>query len=157
MRVQLERLFRLLLVLACAALPYTAHAVDPNANLYIGHAASGRNISSTTNPEYPVDISIGGHCIAQGSTFGEIRGPFTLPAGSYLIKVERRECGQPLQCGLCFFGGSRTCCRKHIDGSHQRQQRPPTLGKSFFRGPVCGPGWTGPGNRSQHNLKQLNR
>ena len=125
MRVQLERLFRLLLVLACAALPYTAHAVDPNAYLYIGHAASGRNISSTTNPEYPVDISIGGHCIAQGSTFGEIRGPFTLPAGSYLIKASVANAANPCSAASVFSAavglaaGSTSMGLISVNNAHQ--------------------------------------
>ena len=133
MNVQLERLFRLFLVFACAAVPYSAHAADPNAYLYIAHAASGRNISSTTNPEYPVDFPIGGHCIAQGSTFGEIRGPFTLPAGELiLIKASVSNVANSLQCGLCFFGGSRTCCRKHIDGSHSASTTPTRLSGKVF-------------------------
>jgi len=105
MKVQLERLFRLFLVLACVSIPYSAHAVDPNGYLYIGHAASGRNISSTTNPEYPVDLAIGGHCIAQGMSFGEIRGPFTLPAGSYSVKVSVADAANPCSAASVFSAG----------------------------------------------------
>lgn len=95
MKVQLERMFRLLLVLACAAIPCSAHAQDPNAYLYVGHGASGRNMSSSTNPEYPVDLSIGGTCVAQGWRFGEIRGPFSLPAGAYVVKVSVANAANP--------------------------------------------------------------
>jgi len=125
MRVPLERSFRLLLVLACAALPYTAHAADPNAYLYIGHAASERNISSTTNPEYPVDISIGGHCIAQGSSFGEIRGPFTLPAGSYTVSVSVANADNPcsaasvLSAPVALAAGSTSMGLISVNSAHQ--------------------------------------
>ena len=99
MKVQLKWVACLSLVLACVAIPYSAFAADSNAYLYIAHAAIGRNISSTTNPAYPVDISIGGHCIVQGLSLGEIRGPFTEPAASYAIKVSIADslnpCGNP--------------------------------------------------------------
>jgi len=60
----------------------TSHAQDTNAYLYLVHAASGRNFSQTANPELPVDISINGTCVIKGITFGEIRGPYTAPAGT---------------------------------------------------------------------------
>jgi hypothetical protein len=60
----------------------TSHAQDTNAYLYLVHAASGRNFSQTGNPELPVDISINGTCVIKGISFGEIRGPYTAPAGT---------------------------------------------------------------------------
>lgn len=95
--MQLRRMFRLFLFPACAAVAFTAHAADTNAYLYIAHAAAGRSISTTTNPEFPVDIALGGHCIAQGVSFGEIRGPFTLPAGPYSVRVSVADAVNP--CG----------------------------------------------------------
>ena len=105
MKVRLVRLI-LFLVSACAVIPYAAHAADPNGYLYIAHAVPGRNISSTTNPEYPVDISIGGHCVVQGLTFGEIRGPYTFPAGTYSASISIADSANP--CGAASFTGSVT-------------------------------------------------
>ena len=106
MKVRPERFFLLFLVSACAAIPYSAHAADTNGYLYIAHAAPGRNISSTTNPEYPVDISIGGQCIAQGLSFGEIRGPFTLPAATYAAKLSIADATDPCGGSVVFSGSA---------------------------------------------------
>jgi len=97
MKVRLEHPFLLFVISAYAAVSYSAHAADPNAYLYIAHAASGRSISSATNPEYAVDISLGGHCVAQGVSFGEIRGPFVQPAGALPVKVSISNSANP--CG----------------------------------------------------------
>jgi hypothetical protein len=107
MKIQLQRLFLLFLVSACAALPYSAHAADSNAYLYIAHAAAGRNLSSTANPEYPVDISIGGHCVASGFSYGEIRGALTFPAGSYAAKVSVANSLNPCG-GTAFYSATVT-------------------------------------------------
>ena len=48
----------LLIVLGSAIISGSAMAQDQNAYLYIAHAASGRVISSTTNPALPVDMSV---------------------------------------------------------------------------------------------------
>lgn len=87
MRYQLRRSITLSVALICAALSYPAHAQDPNAHVYLAHAAPGRNISSTTNPDYPVDIAFDSLCVAKGLNFGEIVGPFTGPPGPYTVKV----------------------------------------------------------------------
>ena len=105
MKIQSQRLFLLFLVSACAAVPYSAHAADPIAFLYIAHAAAGRNLSSTANPEYPVDISIGGHCVASGLSYGEIRGPLTFPAGSYSTSVRVANSVNPCA-GSSFYSAT---------------------------------------------------
>jgi hypothetical protein len=104
MKVHVERLIPVF-VLACAAVTYAAPAADTNAYFYMAHAAPGRSISSTTNPELPVDVSIGGHCIAQGLSYGEIRGPVTLPAGSYAIKASYADAINPCG-GTAGFSGT---------------------------------------------------
>jgi hypothetical protein len=76
--------FALLAGLGSAILASYAHA--QNSTLYVAHAAPGRAISSTTNPEYPVDFSANGICLAKGIAFGDIRGPLTGPAGTYNVK-----------------------------------------------------------------------
>jgi hypothetical protein len=97
MRHQSQRLMTLLVALTCAAVFYPAHAQDPNVHVYLAHAAPGRNISSTTNPAYPVDIAFGPLCVAKGLSFGEIVGPFTGPPGTYVVKVSVSSAVNP--CG----------------------------------------------------------
>jgi len=97
MKVRWECSIPLVVALACAAFSNSAQGQDPNAHLYIAHAAPGRNISSTTNPAFPVDISVHGTCVAQGVTFGEIRGPFTAAPGSWVVNVSVADFVSP--CG----------------------------------------------------------
>ena len=86
-----------LAVFGCALIAGLAHAQDQNAYLYIAHAASGRVMSSTSNPALPVDISVSGVCIAQGISYGEIRGPYAGPAGTYTFTVSTANVASP--CG----------------------------------------------------------
>lgn len=65
--------------------------------LYIADAASGRNMSASTNPEYPVDISANGVCISKGLSFGEIVGPYSGTAGTYTFAISPASTGTP--CG----------------------------------------------------------
>ncbi len=58
-----------------------------DAYLYLVHAAPGRNVSATTNPALPVDVQVNNKCVLKGVAFGDVAGPFTLPAGSYSLKV----------------------------------------------------------------------
>jgi hypothetical protein len=99
MKFRLKTSLPVLLALTCAGLSHPVNAADSNAYLYIAHAASGRNISSTTNPAYPVDVSVAGICVAKGASFGDIQGPFTGTAGTYVVKVSvanvASPCGNP--------------------------------------------------------------
>lgn len=79
----------LLIALGSAIISGSAMAQDQNAYLYIAHAASGRVISSTTNPALPVDVSVNGICIAKGVPYGDIQGPFSGPAGTYTFLFKR--------------------------------------------------------------------
>jgi hypothetical protein len=75
------------------------HATAQNTYLYIAHAAPGRNVSATPapNPEYPVDFSVNGICLAQGISFGEIRGPLSGPAGTYTVQFTAANSASPCQ------------------------------------------------------------
>jgi Domain of unknown function (DUF4397) len=86
------------LICLCSALLFcvAARAQDTNTYLYLVHAAPGRNISATTNPALPVDISINGQtCAVKGATFGDVVGPIVGPAGSYAIKVTLANTANP--------------------------------------------------------------
>ena len=85
MKVCRGSLLPLIVLLACAVLPNSAQGQDPNAHIYVAHGVPGRNISSTTDPSYPVDISVQGNCLGQGLAFGEMRGPFSGPPGTYSV------------------------------------------------------------------------
>ncbi len=97
MRFRFERVIPIIVGLGCLTLSVRARAQDNNAYLYIAHAASGRNISSTGNPEFPIDISFNGFCVVKGESFGEIKGPFAGGAGTYTFQVSMANTGTP--CG----------------------------------------------------------
>jgi len=65
-----------------------AVAVAQNASVYAVHGIPGQALGLPQ--ELPVDVSVQGvGCIAalNGFTFGEIRGPLSLPAGTYVLEV----------------------------------------------------------------------
>jgi hypothetical protein len=68
-----------------------------NSYLYVAHAASGRGMSTPTNPALPVDLSVQGICVATGITYGEIRGLYSVPAGAILIQLTMADYSNP--CG----------------------------------------------------------
>lgn len=75
------------LALACAAMS-TAALASENAYLYLVQGIPGLDYSSTTDPQFPVDVLINGEvCYAHGLAFGTIEGPLTLAPGSYDVKI----------------------------------------------------------------------
>jgi hypothetical protein len=94
-----------LFALACAALVNSVQGQDPNAHIFVVQAVPGRNISSTTNPAYPIDISIGSICIVQQVNFGDIRGPYTFTPGHYSVKFSVASANSPCG-GPAVFTGS---------------------------------------------------
>jgi len=87
MRMTFARMFPLVVLTCSVFFLGSAGAQDTNTYLYIAQAASGRNISPTGNPAYPIDVSANGVCIVKGEAFGQIVGPFTGPATSYTFNV----------------------------------------------------------------------
>jgi len=87
MKPNLGLTLMLTLAVGSAMLTGSAQAPAQNTYLYIAHAAPGRNISATTNPAIPVDISVNGNCIERGLSYGDLHGPFTGPAGTFTFKV----------------------------------------------------------------------
>jgi hypothetical protein len=90
----------------CATFAQAALAQDTNSYLYLAHAAPGRNISSTTNPALPIDISANGTCIAEGLGFGEIRGPFTMAAGTIAFRISKANSEAPCSEPAVFTGNT---------------------------------------------------
>jgi hypothetical protein len=96
------RSFALLVTLCVAMFASSAQAQDQNTYIYIAHAASGRGMSSTTNPAMPLDVSVDGNCITKGISFGEIRGPFSGPAGSYTFNFTTANSAAPCSGPVVF-------------------------------------------------------
>jgi len=106
------------------------HAPAQSTYLYIAHAAPGRNVSATPapNPEYPVDFSVNGICLAQGISFGEIRGPLSGPAGTYTVQFTGANSATPckgnpvlsasvtLAPGATYFGVLTVDASNHVIG-----------------------------------------
>jgi len=80
---------RLTLALAtlCVAMSTAALASD-NAYLYLVHGLPGRDYSTTTDPQFPVDVLLNDEvCYVRGLAFGTVFGPLTLAPGTYDVKI----------------------------------------------------------------------
>jgi hypothetical protein len=76
----------LALTLLCAA--STAVYASDNAYLYLVHGIPGRDYSTATDPEFPVDVLINDEvCNVHGLSYGAIFGPLTFVPGTYDIKI----------------------------------------------------------------------
>ncbi len=66
--------------------PIFAQAADTT--FYVVHGIPGRDVGPQIDPRLPVDVRVNGEiCLVQGLVFGEIAGPFTVPAGRYGVEV----------------------------------------------------------------------
>jgi len=75
------------LALLCAALSTAMYASD-NAYLYLVQGIPGRDYSTATDPQFPVDVLINDEvCYVHGLTYGTVYGPLTFAAGSYDVKI----------------------------------------------------------------------
>ena len=95
MKSLLSRTIIFVVALSCALFEGSARAENPNTYLYIAHAVSGRNVSSTASPDFPVDIMVDNICMVKGQTFGEIRGPYSGVAGAYSFEISMANSGAP--------------------------------------------------------------
>ena len=58
------------------------------ASVRVVHGIPGADVSPGLDPALPVDVLVNDSiCLLEGLTFGSIAGPYTLPAGTYDIKV----------------------------------------------------------------------
>jgi len=96
----------LAVVLGSGLVAAASQAKDDNTYFYLVHAASGRNFSSTANPELPVDISINGKCVVEGISFGDIRGPYAVSPGTFSFKVSMADSIKPCGNSPIFSGNS---------------------------------------------------
>jgi hypothetical protein len=70
----------------CIALGTYGFAAD-NAYLYVVHGIPGRDVSSSLNPGFPIDVLIEGECQPRGLTFGASNGPLSFSAGTYEVQI----------------------------------------------------------------------
>jgi hypothetical protein len=77
-----------LLTALVALMGLASPAAAQTASVRVVHGIPGADISPGLDPALPVDILVNDSiCLLQGFTFGSIAGPYTLPAGTYDIKV----------------------------------------------------------------------
>lgn len=75
------------LALLCAALS-TAMLASDNAYMYLVQGIPGRDYSTSTDPQFPVDVLLNDViCYEHGLAFGAIAGPLTFTPGSYDVKI----------------------------------------------------------------------
>jgi hypothetical protein len=77
------------LLLACFAAATPAAAASTSAaSLLVVHGIPGRDLAETLDPALPVDVLVNKSvCLLKNMAFGDIAGPFDLPAGSYAVAV----------------------------------------------------------------------
>lgn len=93
MKTHLTKLAALLVVAggaltlaACDDEEMTGPDPRPEAAVYVVHGINGTDIGA--GEALPVDVEVSGQgCVLEGVEFREIRGPLTLPAGTYDIRV----------------------------------------------------------------------
>jgi hypothetical protein len=75
------------LAILCAAMS-TAALASENAYLYLVHGIPGHDYTTTTDPEFPVDVLLNDEiCYQRGLAFGTITGPLTFAPGTYDVKI----------------------------------------------------------------------
>jgi len=66
------------------------------ASVRVVHGIPGRDVSPALDPALPVDVLVADSiCLLSGFSFGDIAGPFTLPEGSFNVKVSLANTLEP--------------------------------------------------------------
>ena len=80
-------IFAALLVAASFFSP-AAFAQQATTTFYVVHGIPGRDLGPEVDPRLPVDVRVAGEiCLVEGLVFGEVAGPFTVPAGTYDVAI----------------------------------------------------------------------
>jgi hypothetical protein len=65
-----------------------AAAASGTASFIVVHGIPGRDVGASLDPALPVDVLINGSlCLLKNFTFGDIAGPFDVPAGAYTVAI----------------------------------------------------------------------
>lgn len=82
----LARFAALAAALAATAAP--SRAASGTASFIVVHGVPGRDVGSSLDPALPVDVLVAGSlCLLKSFTFGDIAGPFDVPAGTYSVAI----------------------------------------------------------------------
>ncbi len=66
----------------------TPAAASGTASFLVVHGIPGRDVGAGIDPALPVDVLVGGSiCLLKNFTFGDIAGPFDVPAGKYAVAI----------------------------------------------------------------------
>lgn len=84
------------LALAAATVLAPAAAQAQNASVRVVHGIPGADVSPDVDPDLPVDVLVNDAvCLLSGFTFGEVAGPFTIPGGTYNVKISLANTLEP--------------------------------------------------------------
>lgn len=85
-----------LLAAAFAATLFVSGARAQDASVRMVHGIPGADVSPGVDPALPVDILVNdGICLLSGFVFSQVAGPFTLPAGTYDVKISLANTLEP--------------------------------------------------------------
>jgi hypothetical protein len=74
--------------IASFALLFSSPGLAQDASVRVVHGIPGPDVGPGVDPALPVDVLVNDAvCLLSGFTFGSVAGPFTLPAGTYDVKV----------------------------------------------------------------------
>ncbi|MEZ5365896.1 MAG: DUF4397 domain-containing protein [Bryobacterales bacterium] len=94
LRTFLSRLTGALALFTFAALPVQLSA--QTASVRVVHGIPGPDVSPAVDPALPVDVLVNDAlCLLSGFTFGDIAGPFTIPGGTYNVKISLANSLEP--------------------------------------------------------------
>lgn len=83
-------------VAALAAVTFVPGAHAQDASVRVIHGIPGQDVGPSVDPALPVDVLVNDAiCLLSGFTFGQISGPYTLPAGTYDVKISLANTLEP--------------------------------------------------------------
>jgi len=67
---------------------FASPALAGTASFLVVHGIPGRDVAAGLDPQLPVDVLVNGSiCLLKNFTFGQIAGPYDVPAGTYSVAV----------------------------------------------------------------------
>lgn len=101
----MKKFLALPLALLSGAFALNANAqTQSNVYLWFVHGIPGHVLGSTTNPDFPVDVSVNGKCIIQNSKFADVLGPYTIPAGVEAVAISASNSENPCSNAAAISG-----------------------------------------------------
>lgn len=72
----------------CAGLTLATAPALAASSFLVVHGIPGRDVAAGLNPLLPVDVQVNGAvCLLKNFTFGDVAGPFDVPAGTYAVSI----------------------------------------------------------------------